>query len=94
MEGKSWHFVRFLPELLIEEGNYERLLWFMKHFSKESLRYYEYLVPSYTAELIELLVQQSLHMVSEESSRYAFTELVKTTSTKIHWWRKRDATLH
>ena len=78
MEGKSFHVVRFLPELLIEEGNYERMLWYVKQFPKESLRYYEYLVPTYTAELIELLVQQSLHMVSEESSRYAFTELANT----------------
>jgi len=78
MEGKSLHVVRFLPELLIEEGNYERMLWYVKQFPKESLRYYEYLVPTYTAELKELLVQQSLHMVSEESSRYAFTELANT----------------
>jgi hypothetical protein len=78
MEGKSFHVVRFLPELLIEEGYYERLLWYVKQFPKESLRYYEYLVPSYTVELIELLVQQSLHMVNEESSRYAFTELANT----------------
>ncbi len=78
MEGSSWYVVRFLPELLIEEGNYERLLWYVKQFPKESLRYYKYLVPSYTTEVIDLLVYQSLHMAYEDSSRYTFTELANT----------------